>query len=100
MYLQPVVVPLVCARAPMQPGVVSAWRHLQHAAQAPHGVVGLLLVNERESHAFSFAKKAAAFFRISRSSRNTRTSRRSVRSSVFFFRGVTKAALSICGLGS
>ena len=33
-------------------------------AQAPHGVVGLLPVNKREPHAFSFAKKAAAFFNL------------------------------------
>ncbi len=50
-------------------------------AQQTRGQLGLLRVDEGELHPFSFAKKAAAFFRISRSMRRVFTSRRSAASS-------------------
>src|SRR4051812_31955419 len=68
-------------RAALAPGVEAALRHAQHPAQRRHAVLGLLRPDERESHAFSLAKKAAAFFKISRSSFRTRTSLRSRESS-------------------
>src|SRR2546426_4101583 len=59
------------------PGVEARARHLERAAQQPDRDGGLLRGDEREPHAFSFAKKAAAFFRMSRSIRSVRFSRRS-----------------------
>ncbi len=50
------------------PGVEAARRHLQTPAQDGDRMRGLLRRDERESHRLCFAKKAAAFFRMSRSS--------------------------------
>ena len=44
---------------------------------AHYGIAGLLRLDPREFHRWSFAKKAAAFFRTSRSMRSSRTSLRS-----------------------
>jgi len=49
------------------PRVEAAARYRQYVAHHDHRPRRLLLVDERELHAFSFAKKAAAFFNISRS---------------------------------
>src|SRR5262249_47035273 len=62
-------------------------RHHQRTAKLGHRagrrLRGLLRLDERELHPFSFAKKAAAFFSISRSTRSSRTSLRSFASSSF-----------------
>ena len=55
---------------PLGPRIVGAPAHLHHAAQRGNGVGLLLLLDEPVSHPSSFAKKAAAFFNISRSIRN------------------------------
>ena len=55
------------ARAPLPPGVVPTRGHPHHSTQNPYLIVGLLLVYEPKSQLFSFAKKATAFFKISRS---------------------------------
>jgi hypothetical protein len=52
-------------------------RHLQHPAKHTHRVSGPLRMDESELHVCSFAKKAAAFFKISRSIRSCLFSRRS-----------------------
>src|SRR5216684_2566335 len=62
-------------RAPV-PGVEARARHLERPAQQPDRDGGLLHGDEREPHAFSLAKKAVAFFRMSRSIRSVRFSRR------------------------
>src|SRR5580704_12350462 len=62
---------------PFIPGVVSCARDLEHPAHQRHRVAGLLRCDKSESHSLSLAKKAVAFFRISRSSRSRRFSRRS-----------------------
>src|SRR6187200_1276977 len=72
---------LASRRRTLPPGVVAAWGNLEHAAHRSHGEMGLLLVDEGEFHSLSFAKKAAAFFKISRSIRSCSTSRRSRSSS-------------------
>ena len=73
-------------RQPVGPRVIATGRDPQHATELSHGMAGLLRRDERERYSLCLAKKAAAFFRMSRSSRNCRTSRRncinSARSSV------------------
>src|SRR5690606_25332214 len=67
-------------RLPIAPGVAATPGDLQDAAHDAHGVVGLLAIYEPEDYLrllVSSAKKTAAFFRISRSSRNILFSRRS-----------------------
>src|SRR5207249_5713777 len=76
-------------------------RHLERAAQQPDRQGGLLRGDEREPHAFSFAKKAAAVFRLPRSIRSVRFSRRrrpsSSRSSVVSApAGPRPASISAC----
>ena len=56
------------------PGVVAAACDLQDIAQHPDRIKGPLRVDESVSHRLSFAKKAVAFFRISRSIRSRPTS--------------------------
>src|SRR3989449_7298058 len=73
---QPVVRPRPGRRRARLPGVEARARHLERPAQQPDRHGGLLRGDEREPHAFSFAKKAAAFFRMSRSIRSVRFSRR------------------------
>src|SRR6185312_12548087 len=81
--LEPLVLLVVRALWPLLPGVEPRPRHTQGPAQLRCSELGLLRGDERELHAFSFAKKAAAFFRISRSSRSSRFSLRSRASSSF-----------------
>src|SRR5262249_44067401 len=64
-------------RRPPHEGVVALPCHTQHAAQRSDGKAGLLRSDERELYSFSFAKKAAAFFRMSRSIFSDSFSRRS-----------------------
>src|SRR5688572_17415090 len=49
------------------PGVKAGPRNAQRPAKGGDGETGLLRLDERKPHAWSLAKKAAAFFRISRS---------------------------------
>jgi len=72
-------------RRALTPRVVAAGGNAQDAAERGDVVRGLLLLHEREPRYgvefVSLAKKAAAFRRISRSSRKIRTSRRKRRTS-------------------
>src|SRR5262249_9410415 len=74
---QPVVRPDPGRRRARLPRVEPRTRHLERAAQQPYRKGGLLRGDEREPHGFSFAKKAVAFFRMSRSILSVRFSRRS-----------------------
>src|SRR5206468_10361545 len=60
----------------LHPGVEAAGRDAEDATEPSDRVVGLLRGDEPEPahRVVSLAKKAAAFFRISRPSRSTRTS--------------------------
>jgi hypothetical protein len=62
---------------PVAPRIESTAGHGHHAAQYLNRILRLLRLDEAISHADSLAKKAAAFFRMSRSMRNRSTSRRS-----------------------
>src|SRR5690349_1145770 len=66
---------------PLEPCVEAGAPDLQNLAQHDNRVVGLLLRDEAKPHLLSLAKKAVAFFRISRSISSRRTSLRSRRSS-------------------
>ena len=79
--LQLPILTLSLAGRALHLSVVAPGRYPQDSAHHPHRVVGPLRVNEIESHSLSFAKKAAAFFNISRSCSNVRTRRRSEPSS-------------------
>src|SRR4028118_1935056 len=71
-------------RRTASPGVVAGARYLEHPAQLRDRVPCLLCLDEaKDAHRVpsSLAKKAAAFFRISRSSRRILTSLRRLRSS-------------------
>src|SRR5207245_6423628 len=61
---QPFVRPRARRRRARLPGVEARARHLERAAEHPHREDGLLRVDEPESHGFSFAKTAVAFFRM------------------------------------
>src|SRR3954471_19844473 len=75
------------ARRPLAPCVEARTRDLQRPAQLAHlscrRCRGVLRFDERELHAFSLAKNAAAFFRMSLSTRRTRFSFRSRANSSF-----------------
>ena len=64
-----------------QPRVESAARHFENVAEYRYRRGGLLRRDERELHVLSLAKKAVAFFRMSRSIRSVFTSRLSAASS-------------------
>src|SRR5204863_3411633 len=66
---------------PQAPRIEPARRDLKTPAQDRDGVVGLLHRDEPKSYRLCFAKKAAAFFRMSRSSARIRFSLRSRASS-------------------
>src|SRR5215210_3165579 len=81
---EPGVGEVTVRRRPPLPGVEARAADAEHPAERLHGVLGLPRGDEpKDAHRFSpsFAKKAAAFFKISRSSRSTLTSRRRRRSS-------------------
>src|SRR5215207_10320291 len=81
---QPLVLERPRGRLASGPGVIARPRDLQHAAHRLDGVLGPLRGDEPEHRhrvPLSLAKKAAAFFKISRSSARIRFSRRSRRSS-------------------
>src|SRR5438105_7888808 len=73
---QTLILKCVCCGRPLAPGVVSRARNFEYPAHQRHRVAGLLPCDKSESHSLSLAKKAVAFFRISRSSRSRRFSRR------------------------
>jgi hypothetical protein len=64
------------------PGVESAGADVERPTERADRVVGLLRSDERKAHSLYLAKKAVAFFRMSRSWRNCVTSRRNRRNSV------------------
>src|SRR5262249_13499141 len=81
---QPRVREVTVTRRPPLPGMKTRTRHPQHTAEQRDRMVGLLHSDEAEAlHRVSLsrAKKAAAFFKISRSCSSVRTLRRSSRSS-------------------
>src|SRR5438552_3738481 len=67
----------------LQPGVEPGTRHLQQAAHHTHRPAPPMLLDECKLHGCSFAKNAAAFFKISRSISSRAFSLRSRRSSAF-----------------
>src|SRR5262249_38878482 len=67
------------AERPRTPCVVAGPRHLQHPTHRPHVPDAGMRLDEGESHRRSLAKKAVAFFKISRSSRSRSFSRLSCR---------------------
>src|SRR3979411_19255 len=72
------VVTLAAAGWPAPPGEIAALTNTKHAAQAMDGEFRFRPVDEREPHRLpSRAKKAVAFFRMSRSWRRISFSRRS-----------------------
>src|SRR5215207_6552310 len=77
---QPGVLERPICRWPALPGIERGAVHSEHAAHDGDGIVGLLRSDKREQLAYrssvSLAKKAAAFFRISRSIRSVWFSRR------------------------
>src|SRR5215469_5687355 len=74
---QPLIFLGMIGGRPFTPSVVSRARDFEYPAHQCYRVVGLLPCDKSESHSLSLAKKAVAFFRISRSSRSRRFSRRS-----------------------
>src|SRR5258708_7000450 len=66
---------------PPAPGVEARARDRKHPTERAHRIDGLLRLDEPELQWFSFAKKAVAFFRISRSIRSCLFSRRSATNS-------------------
>jgi hypothetical protein len=83
-FAQPGVGEVAIAGRAMKPCVEARARHAQYSAKKRDRMVGPLRRDEAKAlHrvSLSFAKEAAAFFRISRSCRRVRTSRRSSRSS-------------------
>src|SRR5216683_2348356 len=74
---QPLIFLAMLGGRPFTPGVVSRARDFEYPAHQRHRIAGLLPCDKSESHSLSLAKKAVAFFRISRSSRSRRFSRRS-----------------------
>jgi hypothetical protein len=65
------------------PGIVAAWRHLEHAAHGTHRPNAAVLVDEGEPHFGVSEKMPMAFFKMSRSMR--------VRSSSRFSRAISAA---------
>src|SRR5262249_45306269 len=59
---------------PTAPGVIPVRRDIERATEHTNSEGGLLRDDPRELHCWCFAKKAAAFFRISRSVRSSRFS--------------------------
>src|SRR6185436_15498697 len=68
-------------QGPPLPGIEAAARHAQTTTEDAHRVAHLLRSDELKSHSLCLAKKAVAFFRISRSIFSSRFSFRSRRSS-------------------
>src|SRR5262249_31945375 len=64
---QGIPTPLPGAGGALPPGVVAAGRNLQSVAQQPYRPPAAVLVDEAVPHSDSLAKKAVAFFKMSRS---------------------------------
>src|SRR5687767_5809508 len=84
---QLVAEPLVLLRAhgqrgPYLPRIKAARTHPECPTQDPNRIRGLLRPDERERYSLCRAKTAVAFFRMSRSIRNCRFSRRNRASSL------------------
>src|SRR5207244_12419061 len=58
---------LLVAQRALSPGVVAGDRDLQHVTQHGHGPLIAARLDEAELHSASLAKKAVAFFKMSRS---------------------------------
>src|SRR5687767_11444498 len=69
-------------RQSSSPRIKSTPTHTETAAQDRQGVLGLLRGDEMKLHSLCLAKKAVAFFKISRSVRSSRFSLRNRRNSV------------------
>ncbi len=82
-HLQPLVLDVMRALRPAPPCVEPAGGHAPVAAHECDREIGLLREDECELHPFSFAKKAAAFFKIVLSISSSRTRFRSRESSSF-----------------
>src|SRR5215218_2189288 len=82
---QPLVLERPRAGRALGPSVIARTRHAEYPAQSADRVAGLLRIDEPEDHrrvlSSCAARKAAAFFKISRSSARIRFSRRSRRNS-------------------
>src|SRR5687768_2866054 len=65
----------------LQPGIIAAARDAEHAAQRFHGKCLTLTADKGELHGCCLAKKAVAFFKISRSMVKRLTSSRKRRTS-------------------
>ena len=85
--------PRVGRGGPTLPRVESASGDAEYLTEVRERHAGLLRLDERESYSLSLAKKAAAFFRTSRSTRRRRFSLRSRRSLFSFFRRQARAPL-------
>src|SRR5437868_185009 len=80
--LQELFTPLgLAAGRPITPGIVATPRHIEHFTHQVHRKLLGMLLNEGESHGWCFAKKAVAFFKISRSMRSRLFSSRRRRTS-------------------
>ena len=64
---QAAILPSVATLRPLPPRIVAAAREAQDPAEAPHRIHPGLLTHEGRPHSDSRAKKATAFFRMSRS---------------------------------
>src|SRR3974390_2171833 len=69
------VAPAALTARSCQPGIEATPRDTERPAHPVHGPDSPVLRNEGELHVVSFAKKAAAFFRMSRSAFSFATSR-------------------------
>ena len=89
------VVALAAAGRPTSPGEIAALADAEHAAQAVDGELRFRPIDEREPHRLpSRAKKAVAFFRMSRSWRRISFSRRSRFSSAVTSLSVGRGSIS------
>src|SRR5574341_2130779 len=75
-HCQPAIRDRPCRRLTLQPGIVTALRHLQHPAHQHYRKIPATTFHERVLCSDSLAKYAAAFFNRSRSSRASANSRR------------------------
>jgi hypothetical protein len=69
------------ASSALHKSIIPTGTHLQHSTEQPHWIRLPFRVNEGISHVLCLAKKAVAFFKMSRSIRSRRLSSRNWRSS-------------------
>ena len=65
---QSIVLPLPMALRPLPPGVIPAPGYSKHVAHLCHSECGAVSLDKLEFHSERLAKKATAFFKMSRSS--------------------------------